>query len=301
MVQGRYNAKLIAFGFSIVIATMIAFAATSIHYLGSTRDGFTRMVNQHNVQTALMSEIMLIARERSFVLQHLLLTTDPFEQDEHRMMMGEIAREYLLVREKLYDTNLDREEWALLRAQDAQTNVTARFQNRVADLILFDEGEGAVELFFDEVLPNQKRAMKMMGRFIALQQMHNSLDMREISNNINDDKKIMLILMVFGSLLSIAIAYVVTHKINHEIRNRNEIEEELEDRVDERTAELSYIASHDVLTGLPNRTIFNEQLQNAIYLASRYNTCAALLFLDLDGFKGLNDSFGHSAGDYALI
>ena len=140
-----------------------------------------------------------------------------------------------------------------------------------------------------------------MGKFIALQHMQNSLEMKKIGVGIDDDKKVMLLLMIFGSLLSIIIAAVVTTRINHEIRRRNKIEDELEDRVDQRTAELSYIASHDTLTGLPNRTIFNEQLQNAIYLARRYRTCAALLFLDLDKFKSLNDKYGHAAGDHALV
>ncbi|MCW8888528.1 MAG: diguanylate cyclase [Gammaproteobacteria bacterium] len=301
MVRGRYNAKLIGFGFSIVIATMILLAAISIYYLTNTRDVFSRVVSQHNVQLRVMSEFLRLARDRSLTVQHMLLVKDPFELDEHRMKMSEIAQEYLTLREELLDTELNKEEMKIIDDQNRQTNITGRMQNEVADLILNGQQEGAMEVFYDDVIPNQHKAMKLMGKFIALQHMHNSLEMRAISVNIDDDKKVMLILMIFGSVLSIVIASVVTIKINHEISNRSKIEGELEDRVEQRTEKLTYIASHDILTTLPNRGVFNEQLQNSIYQAQRYQKCAALLFLDLDGFKSINDTYGHQAGDHALV
>ena len=301
MVRGRYSSHIIGFGFFIVIATMITFAATNIYYLGSTRDGFTRVLNEHNVQMTLMSDFLRLSRDRSLTLQHMLLTKDPFDLDEHRMKMSEIAQEYLSIRGKLLATDLDREERRLFDAQDTQTNITGRIQNQIADLIINGEGAGALELFYDEAIPSQHKAMKLMGKFIALQHMHNSREMKSISDNIAGDKKVMLLLMIFGSFLSIVIAVVVTTKINHETLRRNKIEDELEDRVEQRTEELTYIASHDILTTLPNRAVFNEQLQSSIYQAKRYQRCAALLFMDLDGFKSLNDTFGHSAGDHALV
>ena len=64
--------------------------------------------------------------------------------------------------------------------------------------------------------------------------------------------------------------------------------------------ELEHLARHDVLTGLPNRRLFMERLHSAIELAKRHNRQLALLFIDLDDFKGINDSLGHDAGDTAL-
>lgn len=301
MVRGRYNSKLIGFGFAIVIATMISFAVSSFYYLGHARDGFDRVISQHNVQLRLMNEFLRFSRERSLTLQHMLLTTDPFELDEHRMKMGEIAQEYMVLREELLDTELDREERAIVDAQHVQSNITGRIQNKIAKMIINGDGGRAIELFYDEAIPSQHVAMRLMGKFIALQYMHNSLEMRGINNHVDDDERIMLVLMVFGSLLSIGIAIVVTRIINHEISSRNKIEDELEERVELRTEELTYLASHDILTALPNRAVFNEQLQNSIHQAKRYQKCAALLFLDLDGFKNVNDSHGHGTGDHALI
>jgi diguanylate cyclase (GGDEF)-like protein len=69
-------------------------------------------------------------------------------------------------------------------------------------------------------------------------------------------------------------------------------------RADER---IEYLASHDSLTGLPNREMFNGLLRHSIDTARRGDRRFALLFIDLDRFKVINDSLGHDAGDMLLV
>jgi diguanylate cyclase (GGDEF)-like protein len=75
----------------------------------------------------------------------------------------------------------------------------------------------------------------------------------------------------------------------NEISERKQIEERLK-----------YLATHDALTDLPNRTLLEDRLSHALLRARRLGGNIAVLFLDLDGFKPVNDAFGHKSGDFLL-
>jgi diguanylate cyclase (GGDEF)-like protein len=72
-------------------------------------------------------------------------------------------------------------------------------------------------------------------------------------------------------------------------------------RLRKHTAALTHRALHDVLTGLPNRELFHDRLEQALARARRRTVPLAVLFIDLDGFKQVNDMHGHKAGDDVLV
>jgi diguanylate cyclase len=69
---------------------------------------------------------------------------------------------------------------------------------------------------------------------------------------------------------------------------------------DESLLQMSHMASHDPLTGLPNRMLLEERIVRAVTVARRYQRQLAVLFLDVDRFKHINDSLGHGVGDRLL-
>ena len=97
-------------------------------------------------------------------------------------------------------------------------------------------------------------------------------------------------------LLSLALLWILRTLLAHESYYRSLLSDcrTLEDR-------LRTLAQHDPLTGLPNRAFFYEHLQRAIENAHTTTTAIAVLFLDLDGFKSINDIYGHAIGDRMLM
>jgi diguanylate cyclase (GGDEF)-like protein/PAS domain S-box-containing protein len=69
----------------------------------------------------------------------------------------------------------------------------------------------------------------------------------------------------------------------------------------EAEAKLRQAATHDFLTGLPNRPLFNDRLESAVARHQRTRRGVAVMFCDLDGFKAINDDYGHSVGDEVLV
>ena len=116
----------------------------------------------------------------------------------------------------------------------------------------------------------------------------------------------------FGELISVVNDMSQKlHTLNKESKQAEaailKLNQELEHRVDVRTSELAlaneelaYQALHDSLTGIPNRTLLADRLQQAILAAKREKKSVTLMMMDLDGFKEINDTMGHHSGDLVL-
>lgn len=88
--------------------------------------------------------------------------------------------------------------------------------------------------------------------------------------------------------------------INSMAQSLKTAQESLQEKVDNATAQITYQASHDVLTGLINRREFENRLQRALLSAQQHGKVHSLFFIDLDQFKIVNDTCGHNAGDELL-
>jgi diguanylate cyclase (GGDEF)-like protein/PAS domain S-box-containing protein len=84
--------------------------------------------------------------------------------------------------------------------------------------------------------------------------------------------------------------------VNVDITDRKQAEESLRNN----EARMTHLAEHDYLTGLPNRMLLNDRIGRSIELARRNKKKVAVLFLDMDGFKHINDSLGHPTGDMLI-
>ena len=105
----------------------------------------------------------------------------------------------------------------------------------------------------------------------------------------------------------------VNETLSEEIRERKKLESkfaEIKGELADAQSDLSdsltkeqharHLSLHDALTGLPNRNLFSDRLENALALAKRHTWRLAVMFIDLDKFKSVNDTHGHQAGDQVL-
>jgi diguanylate cyclase (GGDEF)-like protein/PAS domain S-box-containing protein len=455
---GKLTARaVIVYGFLTVIMILIAITAIGLARIHNLTSGLDKIVKERDVQVMLMHTMRQSARERSILLQSMMITHDPFLFDDYAMEMSRAAGKYFQTRAKLLQQELSTAEQALLEEQRAQTAITGSTQDQIIELLnnaQFDEAERQLR---DIALPGQRIAMNIMDQFITLKRQQNITGLERTTRDINFTYTLMIALSTFGVIFSLSIAYFVSNRINIEIGRRlasenhlrhSELRErtireniidgvltldlnglilscnracksifgckpeemvgksahmllpsafseqhsinlarhlsvwekkmlgtghevtgrrkdhsefpaeldvsrveldgeasyivvvrditnkklaeiqlqqfnrELEEKVEQRTAELAttndklrveiadrtraqqeltHRASHDNLTELPNRAFFTEQLTNALFHAERRNNLLALLFMDLDGFKEVNDTHGHEAGDKLLI
>ncbi|MDH3354747.1 MAG: diguanylate cyclase, partial [Chromatiales bacterium] len=285
--------KRISSAFFLIIAILVTITMSGLNRIETVEARFDTVVNTHNVEIEIVHKILKIARERSLLLQNMLLTHDAFEWNEQQMKMSLYNDHYYALRKELLTFELDGKEQLLLTKQQQQTTKTGIIQSDISLLLANEEYEKAQILFFKQMLPNQAIAMDYMEQFGAQQHKHILQEQKATRNQIGYYKELMWFLLCLGVIVSILIAIGVIYWLKQEIQRRNQIESELEERVKSRTEKLSHIATHDTLTGLPNRTLFNEQLVQAIKESHRYSNFTALFFMDLDGFKQINDQYGH--------
>ncbi|MFM0125645.1 EAL domain-containing protein [Paraburkholderia sp. RL18-101-BIB-B] len=105
------------------------------------------------------------------------------------------------------------------------------------------------------------------------------------------------IVIIIVTLAVLAIALIIS-VLDLRLESRTAI---LAISLAEANQELTYLALHDNLTKLPNRVLLEDRLDRAIQSANRENSRFALMFMDLDGFKTVNDAYGHHIGDLLLV
>jgi diguanylate cyclase (GGDEF)-like protein len=114
-----------------------------------------------------------------------------------------------------------------------------------------------------------------------------------IDINTGLDKAMVMRVALQVALLIFAILIIIlmwNRRLKAEVKHRKQLEEKMK-----------YMATHDDLTGLANRVLLKDRINTAIEIHQRQSLLLAVLFLDLDGFKTVNDTYGHDVGDELLL
>lgn len=151
--------------------------------------------------------------------------------------------------------------------------------------VILDRG---ILLRFQELSNDIRKIGEGKDLSVRLKRQNIDDELTDVSNEINGMLGVLERSQLFLSKSESALKKAI-EKLQDEVLEHQKTQEQIK-----------YIAYHDTLTGLPNRNLLNELLVHSITLAERNNKCMAVLFLDIDGFKMINDSKGHGMGDQIL-
>ncbi len=297
----------IAISFGIIIIMMLIQASVSIWRFNEVRLEFEQVVDVYNLRMNLVQKMRVISRERAPILFTMIAAEDAFELDDLLMEFQQLGSQFLAVRDELLHTGLSEEETKLLEKYRQLARSVVPEQREVIALINNGHTALARELLVKRVSPHQLQALEQLDELINYESRQSKKAMENARVLFAKTQTELGLTTTIGSLISIIIGVLVSVRFTYYIKKLKKNKDDLESIVEQRTGELmesnkklEYSANYDSLTGLPNRSLFIVLLGQALKQVKRNDLSVALFFIDLDGFKAINDNYGHDYGDELL-
>lgn len=282
--------------FVALIALICGLALNGLLQLQTLGDQMQMVVERHNRKIDLITQTQVAAHTRTDSLFRMALAEDPFERDAHFL---EFNRAGFLVgsgRNALRQVGFTAAEQRSFDAQTQLVNDIEAVQERVVDLLSAERSADARQVLVTEAIPIQEAFNRQLADMRHLYQQANAVAQRQAEHTYRQTFLLTLAFGIAAIVLALLIAWHTLRKIG---RTSRLISEQMVELERSRTA-LREEATHDPLTGLANRRLFYDRLQQAIRHAHRYGGKVGLLYVDMDRFKEINDQHGHHVGDAVL-
>lgn len=265
-------------GFVVQLLLILFVTSIGLKQLTATAENLKTVVHVHMHKQNLTKAMVFSARERTVNLFRMAESEDPFERDDLQLLLGRNAEAFIKARTRLLGMPLSKREQELLESQGRLTAVAVPIQDRVIALANMGDSAGE-ELLLREAIPAQDKVLETLSLLDAeTQKLALAASLR--AAEAHDVARFwMYILSAIAMLLGLVVALAAVRYAGRANRERE------------------HLATHDVLTGLPNRMLFMDRLDQALARARRRRAMAGVLFIDIDRFKLVNDTLGHAGGD----
>jgi len=289
--------KYLYLGFGSLTAAFVLLALVATQQITQVHDELVDITQTNDWQLKNAMDMRVAVRERATLLWHMTLTDDIFDRDELMQEFLAYGNKFGIARTNLAESPLSPTESQLLAALDKETQKRAPELREFADLLMDDEGHSSYTARLDKSLSDQVVVADLIDVLIAHQSQENEDAREQNAQQVSTILTWLITGMVLIILLSVIFAKSVVRQAHVQIEKLKEAEK----RLGEANDELRLLARHDHLTGLPNRLYLMEHLESSLALVRRHGQRGAVLYIDLDEFKPINDNHGHEAGDAYLI
>lgn len=281
---------IILLGFGSILFLVTLLIIIGVTNLSKSKSHLDRIVNSNNLKIQLGNQMHQSARERTISLQYMLITDEPLKLEKYMKRMAFYGGKFVATRNEFLHLDLSVKEKQILGQQAILSRQVGPLQNEIADLINFGGLKLAQQLLTEKAEPLQNEVFKVLSQLQDIQRHETKSAIRENSENYKRIVGIMWIVTIIVILLSISIVFFTLRLISRNEEQQKSYRQDIEQQ-----------AFYDHLTGLPNRRLLNDRMQHAIMHTERNEVLMAVLFIDCDRFKPINDTLGHTVGDHLLI
>ena len=278
------------FGFAIILFAFLYLSILSSTDFSQINKTLADDTDNNDAQLAALMEMRVAIRERAILLWQMTLIEDAFDRDELFEEFYHFGSAYKKAREVFASARISKKEQDLLKKLDSETTSRAEVLRNFAELLMNENTLPEHINQLNQVLIDQRIVADILDELITTQQNQNELIKNQSAYASNAVFSQMIIRMIGIVIFGIFFAtYVIrtAHTQSKALAIAND--------------KLQHLAHHDKLTGLPNRSFLIDYLEITLSMSRRYNKTGALMFIDLDNFKPVNDTYGHDAGDLLLI
>ena len=275
-------------GFSAIFLAFIYTSIFSYQQYSDLRHKLTDTTANNDRQLRAALSMRTVVRERAILLWKMSLKDTPKERKALFDRFYKHGSAYHKARLTVMNTQLDQTERGIINQLDFEENKRAPDLQAFAK-VLTDQTDRDFRAELSTVLKDKTVIAALLDQFINLQQFQNDDAWQESAQSLEtllSELITRMVLIILGGFIFAAYVIITSSKQGKLLLQANE--------------ELKHIACHDNLTGLPNRRFLLHQLEVVLAAAKRRETKAAVIFIDLDDFKPINDNFGHEMGDMCL-
>ncbi|MGO9445684.1 MAG: diguanylate cyclase domain-containing protein [Thiobacillaceae bacterium] len=293
----HYASLVFAGGTIMVLIGIIAtLSILGVFQLRRIHEEMENVVAMHERKVDIVTRTQIAAHMHADRLARMALVRDPFAQDALWMEFLHAGYMVGFGRDQLKSMGFTEREKANFDAQSELIKQIEPAQDEVVTLLKSEDYPQADAYLINHVIPLEDAFNQKLDELRNFYQDGSQAAMQNARQDYRDD---LVFTVGSGALAALLGALIGIWTMRRMARSHDRIEQQMA-ALETSRASLEVEATHDPLTGLANRRLFYDRLQQAIRHAKRYGSQIGILFVDMDRFKEINDRNGHHVGDAVL-